>query len=140
MAKQIITTRLEPVLVEQVDAMARSNGVSRTQMIEELLLIALEHQESELASSFLMPRLETLLAKLLDRHLWNLRPLMVHAAVESSVASRLIMYKFKQDNGLNSTQLYSLRDQAYQTAMKSLRRKGVELEPELDVPDEQHDR
>ena len=72
-----------------------------------------------------MPRLEGILTNLFDRHLGDLRLLMVHAAVESTIASRLTLFKYKEDNGYGMSQLSNLRDQAYKAAVKSLRRKGV---------------
>lgn len=102
-------------------------------MIEELLVLALEQQETELASTFLMPRLEGILTGLFDRHLRDLRLVMVHAALESSIASRLALFKYKEDNGYDVTQLSNLRNQAYKVAGKSLRRKGVRDE---DLTDE----
>ncbi|GHF60788.1 hypothetical protein GCM10017781_41310 [Deinococcus metalli] len=113
--------------------MAVSNGITRSQMVEELLVLALGQQETELASTFLMPRLEGILTGLFDRHLRDLRLVMVHAAVESNIASRLTLFKYKEDNGYDVNQLSGLRDHAYKTAVKNLRRKGVREE---DLSDE----
>lgn len=66
MAKKTVTTRLDPVLVEQLDKIAQANKITRTQVIEELLLQSLEHQDEELASTFLLPRIESVLVKLFD--------------------------------------------------------------------------
>lgn len=120
-----LSARVDDTLAEQVDRLAASNGISRSRMIEELLVLALGQQETELASTFLMPRLEGILTNLFDRHLGDLRLLMVHAAVESTIASRLTLFKYKEDNGYGMSQLSNLRDQAYKAAVKSLRRKGV---------------
>lgn len=133
MARVHVSTRIEPVLCDQIDKLAASNKITRSQMIEELLVLALGQQETELASTFLMPRLEGILTGLFDRHLRDLRLVMVHAAVESNIASRLTLFKYKEDNGYDVGQLSGLRDQAYKTAVKSLRRKGVSDE---DLSDE----
>lgn len=123
-----LSARVDDTLAEQVDRLAASNGISRSRMIEELLVLALGQQETELASTFLMPRLEGILTGLFDRHLRDLRLVMVHAAVESNIASRLTLFKYKEDNGYDVNQLSGLRDQAYKTAVKNLRRKGVKDE------------
>ena len=120
-----LSARVDDTLAEQIDKLAASNGITRSRMIEELLVLALGQQETELASTFLMPRLEGILTNLFDRHLGDLRLLMVHAAVESTIASRLTLFKYKEDNGYGMSQLSNLRDQAYKAAVKSLRRKGV---------------
>lgn len=123
-----LSTRVDDALAEQVDKLAASNRISRSRMIEELLVLALGQQETELASTFLMPRLEGILTTLFDRHLGDLRLVMVHAALESTIASRLTLFKYREDNGYDVTQLSGLRDQAYKAAGKSLRRKGVKDE------------
>lgn len=128
MARVHVTARLEPAVVEQIEKLAKANDMTRSQMVEELLVLALGQQETELASTFLMPRLEGILTTLFDRHLGDLRLVMVHAAMESTIASRLALFKYREDNGYDVTQLSGLRDQAYKAAGKSLRRKGVKDE------------
>ncbi|WP_281416418.1 ribbon-helix-helix protein, CopG family [Deinococcus aestuarii] len=128
MTRVHVGSRVEEAVAEQIDQMAKSNGISRSQMIEELLVLALGQQETELASTFLMPRLEGILTTLFDRHLGDLRLVMVHAALESTIASRLALFKYREDNGYDVAQLSGLRDQAYRAAGKSLRRKGVKDE------------
>ncbi len=124
----MVGARVEPAVAEQIEKMAASNKVSKSQLVEELLVLALGQQETELASTFLLPRLEGILTGLFDRHLRELRLLMVHAALESSIASRLTLFKYKEDNGYDMAQLSGLRDQAYRAAGKSLRRKGAKDE------------
>ena len=126
MAKQPVTARLEPVLIEQLDKIAEANKITRTQVIEELLLQSLEHQDEELASTFLLPRLEQILITLFDKHLWSLRSLMVLSATESTVASRLNLLKFAADNNYSGDQLNELRNQAYRQAVKRVKRRGVQ--------------
>lgn len=126
MAKKTVTTRLDPVLVEQLDKIAQANKITRTQVIEELLLQSLEHQDEELASTFLLPRIESVLVKLFDQHLWSLRNVMIHSAVEASVSSRLNLLKFAADNGYSGDQLNELRNQAYKQAVRRLRKRGVQ--------------
>jgi hypothetical protein len=126
MARIHVTSRLLPEIAAQVEKMAQTNGITRSQMIEELLVLALGQQEAELASTFLMPRLEGILVNLFTRHLGDLRLLMVHAALESTIASRLALYKYRADNEFDQEQLSALRDQAYKTALKSLKRKGIQ--------------
>ncbi|PNY79280.1 hypothetical protein CVO96_20425 [Deinococcus koreensis] len=120
-------------MCEAIDKLASANGLKRSAMVEELLVLALGQQETELASTFLMPRLEGILTGLFDRHLRDLRLVMVHAALESSIASRLTLFKYKEDNGYDVHQLSSLRDQAYKAATRNLGRKGVR---DADLQDE----
>lgn len=128
MARTYLATRVEPTVAEQIDKMAKANGITRSQMMEELLVLALGQQEAELSSTFLMPRLEGILSELFQRHLGDLRLLMMQSAIESSVASRLTLFKYRKDNGYDDNQLASLRDQAYKSALRSVRQKGVEVQ------------
>ena len=132
MARQSVTIRLEPVLVEQIEKIASANRITRTQAIEELLIHSLENQDEELASSFLLPRLETILVSLFERHLWNLRSMMVQAATEATISSRLSLLKFAADNDYSSDQLSELRNQAFRQAVLRLRKRGV---PENELPE-----
>lgn len=125
MAKKFVGFRLDSAVLERLDAIALANKVTRTDVIEELLLHSLEHQDEELASTFLLPRVEAVLTQLFDRHLWSLRSVLVQAAVESTVSSRLGLLKFAADNGYAKDQLSELRNQAYQAAVRRLKRKGV---------------
>lgn len=125
MAKQNVTVRLDPALIGQLDKMAKANSITRTDVIEELLMHQLEHQDEELASTFLLPRVEQVLIGLFDKHLWSLRTLLIQATVESTVSSRLGLLKFAADNGYTKDQLSELRNQAYRLAVNRVKKKGV---------------
>lgn len=132
-SRQNVTVRLEPALVGQLDRMAKANKITRTAVIEELLLHSLEHQDEELASTFLLPRVEKVLVDLFDKHLWSLRTVLIQATVESTVGSRLSLLKFAADNGYSKDQLSELRNQAYRLAVARLRKKGVQDEEVSDL-------
>ena len=125
MTKQNVTVRLDPALVAQLDKVARANKITRTDVVEELLMHQLEHQDEELASTFLLPRVEKVLVELFDRHLWSLRTVMITSAVEATVSSRLNLLKYAADNGYSGDQLNQLRNDAYHRAVQRLRKKGV---------------
>lgn len=133
MAKQNVTVRLDPALIGQLDKMAKANNITRTDVIEELLMHQLEHQDEELASTFLLPRVEQVLIGLFDKHLWSLRTLLIQATVESTVASRLGLLKFAADNGYTKDQLSELRNQAYRLSVNRVRKKGVTDEEVIDA-------
>lgn len=128
-----MTVRLEPALVAQLDKLAQANKITRTEVIEELLVHQLEHQDEELASTFLLPRVEQVLVQLFDQHLWSLRTLLIQATVESTVSSRLGLLKFAADNQYSKDQLSELRNQAYRLAVGRVKKKGVTEEEVMDV-------
>jgi hypothetical protein len=132
--RQSVTVRLESALVDQLDKIAKANdNISRTAVVEELLLRALEHQDEELASTFLLPRVEKVLVELFDRHLWSLRTVLIQGTVEASVAAHLGLVKFAADNGYGKDQLSELRNQAYKRAVSRLRKKGVQEDEVSDL-------
>lgn len=133
MSRQQVTIRLDAALVEQLDKIAKANRITRTDVIEELLVHQLAHQDEELASTFLLPRVEQVLIGLFDKHLWSLRTLLIQAAVESTVASRLGLLKFAADNGYTKDQLGELRNQAYRLAVNRVKKKGVTDEEVIDA-------
>lgn len=133
MTTQQVTIRLDSALVEQLDKIAKANKITRTSVIEELLMHQLEHQDEELASTFLLPRVEEVLIGLFDKHLWSLRTLLIQATVESTVSSRLGLLKFAADNGYTKDQLSELRNQAYRLAVNRVKKKGVSEEEVIDV-------
>ncbi len=133
MSSQQVTIRLDSALVGQLDKIAQANKMTRTDVIEELLMHQLEHQDEELASTFLLPRVEQVLIGLFDKHLWSLRNLLIQATVESTVSSRLGLLKFAADNGYTKDQLGELRSQAYRLAVGRVKKKGVTEEEVIDA-------
>ena len=125
MSRRPVTIRLDVALVAQLDKIAKANEITRTDVIEEMLMHQLEHQDEELASTFLLPRVEQVLVELFHKHLWSLRTLLVQATVESTVSSRLGLLKFAADNGYTKDQVSELRNQAYRMAVGRVKRKGV---------------
>lgn len=132
-AKQNVTVRLEPLLVQQLDKIAKANKITRTTVIEEMLVHQLEHQDEELASTFLLPRVEKVLVELFDRHLWSLRTVLIQGTLESTIAAHLGLVKFAADNGYGKDQLSELRNQAYKRAVTRLRKKGVQEDEVSDL-------
>ncbi|CAM3306397.1 Ribbon-helix-helix protein CopG domain-containing protein [Deinococcus saxicola] len=133
MSSQQVTIRLDTALVGQLDKIAQANKITRTDVIEELLMHQLEHQDEELASTFLLPRVEQVLIGLFDKHLWSLRTLLIQATVESTVASRLGLLKFAADNGYTKDQLSELRNQTYRLSVNRVKKKGVTEEEMIDA-------
>ena len=125
-SRQPVTVRLEEALVAQLDKIAKANDISRTAVIEEMLLHQLEQQDEELASTFLLPRVEKVLVDLFDRHLWSLRTVLIQGTIEASVAAHLGLVKFAADNGYTKGQLSEQRKQAFRRATTRLKRKGVQ--------------
>lgn len=133
MTTRQITVRLDTALIDQLDKVAAANKITRTAVVEEMLVQQLGHQDEELASTFLLPRVEQVLVELFDRHLWSLRALLIQATVEATVGSRLGLLKFAADNDYSKDQLKELRNQAYRLAVGRIRKKGVAEDEVLDV-------
>ena len=134
MTRVKVQSRISPDIYVALERLAKANDLTVSAVIEELLVQALREQESELAASFLMPKLEDMLNGLMKKHVDRLAKLMARAAIESTIAAKLTLEQYEMlDRRYTGDVKKQLRADAWQEAFGSLKRNTAEAEALLNL-------
>lgn len=132
MAKIPKSVKLDPELVRQIEKVAESAGVSFNSVVEDLLVQGLAEQESEIAASFLVPKIEDVVNLAVTRQFDRLSKLLARTAIESSISARLVLMLYglgeeERKQGFTTEALRQLRQEAWAFAFQALKRGNREV-------------
>lgn len=132
MAKVPKSMKLDAELARQIEKLAGSAGVSFNSVVEDLLLQGISEQESEIAASFLIPKIEDVVNAALTRQFDRLGKLMARTAIESSISARLVLVLYslgeeERRKGFSTQALRQLREEAWAYSFQALRRGNREV-------------
>ncbi|MVN87627.1 hypothetical protein GO986_12705 [Deinococcus sp. HMF7620] len=117
--------------------LGEQTGLSKSALIEELLGQALSGQDSELATTFLIPKLEAMVEVAVGRHFEHLAKLQTRAAIDANTSVTLLMGLYQLLNPkADDAALHQIQQGARRMAYDSLTRRSTEVEALLsaDVP------
>ncbi|GEM49915.1 hypothetical protein [Deinococcus cellulosilyticus] len=127
MKKQHVGARVDPNVREKIEKIAQANKLSVSTVVEELLIRALDDQESELAATFLIPKMVTIVDQAMYKHFNRMANLMVRTAMESSISAQMLQEIAQKDLGMSRDEVKGLRNEMWGRAASSLKRKIQDL-------------
>lgn len=138
MTKVHRTIRLDSEIHTQIERIAKAQNLPFNVVLEELLLQALSEQESELAASFLIPKVQDTVQAAMQVHVDRLAKLLARTAVESTIGAHLTLLQFQMmDPRYTPEELRKLRNQTWEQAHLSLQRRNKDAEQVLALLDEE---
>lgn len=135
MAKVQKTVKLDPEIDLQIRRIAQAQRLPYNAVLEELLVQALAEQESELAASFLIPKIQDAVNVAVRQQADRLGKLMARTAIESSIAAHLTLMQFQmmQPERYTPEVLANLRNNSWEQSFLNLKRKNKDAEQVLSL-------
>lgn len=112
---------LDSGVVERLNELARKQRLSRSRLTEELIEQALSEVDSELATTFLIPKLERVIADALDRGLSSFRSLQARSAREAMIAADTSVNVLGRLLSFTPEAVAAYREEMWQRSYVSLR-------------------
>lgn len=112
---------LDAGIMGRIRDLARAQNLSVSRMMDELLEQALAEVDSELATTFLVPKLERVIADALERSLSDFRSLQARSAREAMIAADTSVNVLGRLLGFTPQDVAAYREEMWQRSYLSLR-------------------
>ncbi|MBB5235973.1 hypothetical protein [Deinococcus budaensis] len=112
---------LDSGIMGRIKDLARSQDLSVARMIDELLEQALAEVDSELATTFLVPKLERVIQEALDKSLSDFRSLQARSAREAMIAADTSVNVLGRLLGFTPDDVVAYREEMWRRSYQSLR-------------------
>ncbi|WP_221091370.1 hypothetical protein [Deinococcus aquaedulcis] len=129
MAKVRVQTRVGPDVKAALLEIMETTGLKESELIEELIIQGLSEQKSELATTFLMPKLDALVDAAMEKHVGRLAKLQARAALNASTNTQILLGLYGLLNPkADENTLRQVHQGARKLAYDSLMRQNKEVE------------
>lgn len=134
MRRPKVQSRVSQDVKLAIEKLMEKTGLSESALVEELLVQALSEQDTELATTFLVPKLEAMMDKAMDQYFQRTSKLQARAALQATMNTQLLlaMYQVMHPKADESI-LRQVLQESRRIAHDSMTRRNKDVEAVLDA-------
>ncbi|MXV21661.1 hypothetical protein, partial [Deinococcus xianganensis] len=95
MRRPKVQSRVSQDVKLAIENLMEKTGLSESALVEELLVQALSEQDTELATTFLVPKLEAMMDKAMDQYFQRTSKLQARAALQATMNTQLLLAMYQ---------------------------------------------